>query len=355
MKTAFTIVALVVFALALHVPARAQDGAPKGMGALDILDGLNSHDAARRDRASGELQRMDIKTAENLGSEILRGGVREAETALLALGQADCKNAVVSCSVALDAEEKTVRIAALDALTTIAPIRVSEGGAKHLNQKRLEIIRKLVAESDYIKQLCEGVTEDDKGGLIVPVRRLLSLTILMDRFFGVKGMPMLLKRIGEYMLGDKPEDDDKKTTTQRATEERLRRGAEACCKSVWISDPAIQFNYTPNSPFEDRQKAVARLTAATEKMQETEVELGDRKYVGLRYGDHLRNIMGSDVVSAVAYLRFQWWMGEDVKIVGEGYAEAVDGVNALSNRELRRLRGTITKWWTEYRATTELK
>ena len=263
MKTVLAIILLVFGGLALQAPAQAQQDAPKGMGALDILDALNSHDAAQRDNAASELKRMDKKVAEDLGREIQRAGVREAETALMALGVADCANSALAACVALEAEEKTIRIAAMDALITISPIKVSEGGAKHLNARRLEIIRKLVVDSDYVKQLCESVTDDDKGGLVPPLRRLLSLTILLDRFYGVKGTPMLLKRISGYMLGDEPDDEKERTTTQRATDERLRREAEACCKAVWISDPAIQFNYSATAPYEERQKAIARLIAVT--------------------------------------------------------------------------------------------
>ena len=177
MKTVLAIILLVFGGLALQAPAQAQQDAPKGMGALDILDALNSHDAAQRDNAASELKRMDKKVAEDLGREIQRAGVREAETALMALGVADCANSALAACVALEAEEKTIRIAAMDALITISPIKVSEGGAKHLNARRLEIIRKLVVDSDYVKQLCESVTDDDKGGLVPPLLRLLSLTM----------------------------------------------------------------------------------------------------------------------------------------------------------------------------------
>lgn len=351
---------LVLSALALHAPVDAQAGAPKGMGALDILDALNSHDAAMRDRAAGELKRMDARIAEDLGKEIKRAGVREAETVLIALGVSDCANAALTACVVLDSEEKSIRIAAMDALITISPIKVSEGGSKQLTAKRLEIIRKLVVESDYVKQLCESANEDDKGTLVAPVGRLLSLTILLDRFYGVGGMPMLVKRISEYMLGEQPDDDKPKTTTQHSTDERLRREAEACCRAVWISDPAIQFNYAATAPFEDRQKAVARLIMATEKMQKAEVTFdhGAVKYTGQRYGDHLESLYSSsDVneVKAAAYLRFQWWMGEDVPIAGEGYAEAVDKVNSMNRRARSELRSKLGKWWQEYRAKTELK
>jgi hypothetical protein len=352
---------LAAFALLLvaGLSVQAQQKAPKGMGAADLLDALASHDPAQRDHASLELKRMDVKTAEDLGRKIQDAGVREAETALVAVGLADCAHAAVTACVALDAKEKTVRIAAMDALITISPIKVSEGGAKHLTAKRLEIIRKLVDDSDYVKQLCESVTEDDKGGLVPPVEKLLRLTILLDRFFGIKGMPMMLGRISGYMLGDEPNAEKEKTPTQRSTDERLRREAEACFKAIWISDPAIQFNYSATAPWKKRRKAVERMLAVTEKLQKLEVELpgSDKKFTGQRYGDHLRELFSSDIgeVQAAAYLRFQWWMGEDVSVSGEGYAKAVDKVNSLDNHQRRRLRRVIDKWWKNYRGKTELK
>ena len=85
---------------------------------------------------------------------------------------------------------------------------------------------------------------------------------------------------------------------------------------------------------------------------------GAVKYTGQRYGDHLESLYSSsDVneVKAAAYLRFQWWMGEDVPIAGEGYAEAVDKVNSMNRRARSELRSKLGKWWQEYRAKTELK
>jgi hypothetical protein len=335
----------------------AQDAPAKGMSAIDILEALTSQDAGLRDRGANELKLMDADTGNALGREILRAGVREAESALESLGVANTTPSAIAACVALDSKEEEVRFAALDALVAMAPPKVTEAGTKHLSGERRKVLRSLVTESDYLKLQCEGVDEDDSGALETPVRKALGMAILLDRVFGVKGMSLLLNRVSGFMLGDEPGDEKKKTETQRNTEERLRRGALKWCEAIWIEDPAIVFNYSPIAPYADRNKAVTRITRRLEEMQSESLTYPNYEFKGQRYGDYMYAQLGSDISGnkAAAYLRLSWWRGEDVVIVGDEYAEEVDRVNKLDGRQFRRQRGELRQWWCEYRTKTELK
>ncbi|MCA9271047.1 MAG: hypothetical protein KDA41_21345, partial [Planctomycetales bacterium] len=334
----YAIAMLVTFAglLALAPSVQSQETAPKGMSAIDLLEALTSLDPSLRDRGANELKLMSPETGKALGGEILQAGVREAQSAIESLGIADTTPAAIAACVALDSDEQEVRFAALDALLSMSPPKVTEAGTKHLTGERQKVLRAMIAESDYLKLQCEGVDEDDSGALETPVRKALGMAILLDRVFGVKGMALLLNRIGGFMLGDEPGDEKKKTETQRNTEERLRRGALKWCEAIWVEDPAIVFNYSPIAPYADRNKAVTRINRRLEEMQGEDVEYGDKKFKGQRYGDYLTSIVYDSDISgnrAAAFLRLSWWRGDDVIISGEGYAEAVDAFNKVPKRD----------------------
>ncbi|MCB9933133.1 MAG: hypothetical protein H6841_06915 [Planctomycetes bacterium] len=361
MKYAIAILLLFLACRAFPVRAQAPTAAPRGMSAVDIVDALVSPDAALRDRGSSELATMSMDTGEQVGIEITRVGVREAESALSALGVADTAACAAAACAALDSKEGPVRIAALDALALMTPAHVSEGGAKHLNAGRLEVMRKLVAESDFVKLACEGLPEDGDGALVAPVHRAMGLVTLLDRFFGVRGVPLLMKRIAHYMLGEEPGDEAQKTDVQRGNEERLRRGAALWCEAIWIENPAIIFNYTPLAPYADRAKAVARLNKVLDEMEKAEVELGNKTtgiqtFKGKRYGDYLFEVAGNSDVTGnrwAALLRLRWWSGEDVVIQGEGFAEAVEALSKLRPRQRTEIRSRIEVWWKNHRLATE--
>jgi hypothetical protein len=354
MKVAATICLLLIAALAWTGPTQAQAPA-RGMSAIDIVESLVSSNAALRDRGSVELQIMSAETGQALGAEITRLGVREAQVVLGRVGIADCTPAAIAACGALDATEDTVRFAALDALVAMAPRHVSEAGIKHLTPARLAVLRHVISESGYVKLQCEAAQEDAEGQLAPPVRNALGLAILLDRFFGARGMPMLMRRVSEHMLGDDAGDESAKTSHSRWLEERLRRGASLWCEAIWIEAPAIKFNFSPIAPYEERAKAVTRINRVLGEMEKQEVTYGDITFKGKRYGDVLTEMLGESVqgIAIAAWLRLQWWSGEEVVIAGKGYAQAVDERSNLNARESRAAKSKLRKWWQEYRAQTE--
>jgi hypothetical protein len=356
MKYALTICLLLIATVLSPVGSvRAQPAPAKAMSAIDIVEALVSADPALRDRGALELTIMSAQTGQALGAEIIRVEVREAEIALRRVGVAGNAASATAACCALDSNEEVVRIAALDALIAMKPASVSEGGTKHMTAARLQIVRQLIAESDYIKQHCEAAQEGFDGQVAPPTRKALALTILLDRFFGVKGMPMLMRRVSGYMLGEEPADEQKKTPHRRSLDERLRRGAAMWCEAIWIEDPAIKFNFSPIAPYNDRAKAVARIDRLLGDMESREVTHGDVKFAGWRYGDFLYELLQSDVrgIQAAAFLRMQWWGGEQVVICGDGYAETVDEYAKMRRGEKSAIKARVTSWWLAYRAATD--
>ncbi|MBZ0137568.1 MAG: hypothetical protein K8I27_14475 [Planctomycetes bacterium] len=347
--------AMLLIVLGCFVPSHAQEPKPKpeGMSAVDIADALTSPTQARRDRGAIELGLMNEATARALGTEISRLGVREAETCLKAVGIADSDSAAIAGCVALDSAEFEVRAAALDALIGMHPKHVGEHCDKLL-RARAPILRKLIVEEDYLKLLAEGVKAGENGLPEKPVERAMSLTILVDRHMGAGGMPLLVNGFARLMLGE--DNEAKLGAAMRFLNERRRRGATVWCETIWVADPSVQFNYSPTAPWKDREDAVNRLGAKLSELQKRETSLDGNAYTGLRYGDYLIELYGSDVseTKAAAYLRTRWWRGDDVTIAGEGYADAVDTFNAMNNRELGRLRRDLYRWWYDYRKATEI-
>lgn len=351
---------LMLATLALHVPAAAQAPAPPAMSAVDIVEALLSSDPSLRDRGHTELRAMNVETAGKLGVEIIRLTAGEAEKLLSALALADTTAGATAACVALDSEKDAVRAAALDALSRMKPAHVAEAGARQLTAKRLEAVRTLVQESDFVKQLCESVPEDDEGKLVAPVHRAMRLMPLLDRFFGVRAMGLMMKRLSVYMQGDEPGDEQKKNDTQRRGEERLRRCAALWCEAVWVEDPAIAFNYSPIAPYADRAKAVARLNKKLDELEKAKVVLcaglsDEHTFKGRRYGDYLLSVMSSDVGGAnrAVLQRLRWWSGEDVVFAGEGLAEALDELAKQGRRKNAELRRKVELWWKNHRLATE--
>ena len=359
MKYAACILALLAIG-AIVRPGQAHAQGAKGLSAIDILEALVSSDPALRDRGAIELGVMSIETGEDLGAEIVRVEVNEAAIALRRVGIADNVAAAIAACCALDSKEVAVRSAALDALIAMKPAHAAEAGAKHLPAARLQVVRELIAESDYIKLHCEAAHEDETGQAAPPVRKAMALAVLLDRLFGVKGMPLLMKRVATLMLGDEPTADAEKTAHRRAMDERLRRGASLWCEAIWIEDPAIKFNFSPIAPYNDRAKAVARINRVLTDAETQEISYGNEaagltKFTGKRYGDVLVELLNDSVsgIQAAAWLRLHWWSGEPAIIAGEGYAEAVDNFTAMGKRETRPIRAKLTSWWLSYRAATD--
>lgn len=356
----YLVAILILAALSLHVPAAAQAPAPAAMSAVDIVEALLSSDLSLRDRGNNELGTMSVETAAQLGVEVTRVTVGEAETVLAALAVADTTAAATAACVVLDSEQQQVRVAALDTLSRMKPAHTAEAGAKQLTAKRLEVLRTLVQESDFVKLLCEGVAEDDEGKLVAPVQRAMRLMPLLDRFYGVRAMGLLMKRLTVYMLGDEPRDEQKKPDTQRRAEERLRRCASLWCEAIWIEDPAIAFNYSAIAPYGDRAKAIARLNKKLEDFEKAKVVVceglsEEQVFKGRRYGDYLLSVMSSDLGGAnrVVLQRLRWWSGEDVVFEGEGLAEALEDLGKQGRRKNAELRRKVELWWKNHRLATE--
>lgn len=354
MKYAAAILLLVVAALVGARPGQAQAPA-QAMSAIDIVEALVSSNAAMRDRGATELRLMSAETAKALGGEIIRVEVREAAIVLRRVGIADTVPAAIAACGALDSERDVVRFAALDALVAMTPTSVSEAGLKHLTPVRLAVLRQVITESDYVKLQCEAAQEDAEGQIAPPVRTALALTILLDRFYGARGMPMLMRKVSEYMLGDDPGEEGRKTSHRRWLEERLRRGAGLWCEAIWIEEPAIKFNYSPIAPYGERSKAVSRIHRLLSEMEKQEVSYNEVTFKGKRYGDVLADLLSDTVqgIAVAAWLRLRWWSGEQVVIAGKGYAQAVDECSNLNARESRGAKSKLRKWWQEHRAATE--
>jgi hypothetical protein len=361
MKYAFAICLLMIItAVSRTDGVQAQPVPAKAMSAIDIVEALVSSDPALRDRGALELTIMSVQTGQSLGAEIIRVDVREAEVALRRLGIADNPASATAACCALDSTEPAIRNAALDALVAMKPASVSEAGLKHMTAARLNVLRQMIAESNYIKQHCEAAQEGFDGQIAPPIRKALALTILLDRFFGVKGMGMLMRRVSGYMLGDEPADEQKKTAHRRSMDERLRRGAAMWCEAIWIEDPAIKFNFSPIAPYADRAKAIARINRVLDEFETQEVKYGSEAagftaFTGKRYGDILIELLSDSVtgIKWAAWLRMSWWSGEPAIITGKGYAEAVDKYAAMGRREKQQLGAKLTSWWLSYRAATD--
>lgn len=315
-----------------------------------ILDGLLSPDASARDRAAVDLSSIDAETAEKLGAELLRYGVREIQAVLAFVPGAENAAACVVALQALESKEFAVRASALDIFSFISHRVTAEACKAGMNVRRAEALRALINEGRYIQRYCQGVAASRP-----PIEEAMRLTLLVDGQLGAPGVCTLLNRCADLMLGTKREvaEGDAHAGEEKAL--RLRRSAALLFEAIWISDPATQMNYSPTTSYEQREKAVQRIRAEINRLENAEVQHGNKQLRGMRYGDYLQELFASDVAEtrAAAYLRMQWWRGDDVTIGGEGYAEWVDRFNAMARRDVAALRRELRQWWSSHRAGSE--
>ncbi|MBX3460013.1 MAG: hypothetical protein KF696_08610 [Planctomycetes bacterium] len=345
MKWAISIAFLLVAA------ALVQGQTPRAeMSATQVIEGLLSQDAGLKDRACTELGQITKESAEKVGAELLRYGVRETQLVLHSVATADKPNAAIIALCALESENHDVRSAALNVFTRVSPATAT-GAAEHgLTARRQEALRKLLEDGRYLRAFCEGIRPEKAKGARGPVEEAMRLMVLLDRKLGARGMALVLRQCAALMQGDQPAENE--TPAAKLLSEKLRRGATLLLEAVLIGDAAILFNYQATAGHDARSKAAARIRAFADEMENREEEHTGKKLKGWRYGDYLIAQWQSDVTEtrAAAYLRLKWWRGDDEPLAGERYPEAVDRINALPRREATALRAALKKWWVEYRA-----
>jgi hypothetical protein len=314
-----------------------------------VLDGLLSPDAGLRDRANMELRNIDAESAERVGVELLRYGVRDSQLVLAAIPALQSANACIVAVYALDSKEFEVRACALDVVTSAKPEHAAHAEKHALNARRAEALRRLIEDIRYTRRLCEGLHETRP-----PVEEAMRLMIVVDRQLGARGLSVMLRHCAELMLGEEALEDGANGHALKHAEQ-LRRAAALLLEAICIFAPATQLDYHAAHGYEHRERAVQRLRRMAEELEARELELGGARFRGARYGDYLQDLFSHDVMETrvAAYLRLKWWRGEEVVISGEGYAEAVDHFNALGRRELAAQRREIRQWWEAYRKQTE--
>jgi hypothetical protein len=341
------LIALAAASLAQAPPAakpRAQD-----MNPTQIINGLLSSDAGVKDRATIELSGMTAETAEKLGIELTRYGVRECQVVLNALANANTTHSCLAALCTLESGQYAVRAVGLDVVTRVSPLVAAQAAQKGLNARRVEALQKLLEDGRYMKAYCEGV-DPSASALTGPVEETLRLVIFLDGKLGARGLSLLLRSCADLMLGDPEKEDDPAAVKQQAL--RMRRTAALVFEVLWVNDPAKQFNYNQSAPYAEREKAVGVIRATLDQMERAEVRYGETAFTGERYGDYLMK-WALDPTNpgprVAAVLRLQWWRGEKTIIVGEGHAEAVDKFSGLDNRQRAMLLRELKKWWVEYR------
>lgn len=351
---------LLVLACLAAAPTRAQDAppakAPEGQAVAAICDGLLSGDPTERDRAALELNLLSAKRAEDLGREILHRPTLQSRRLLQAAGEATGEFTIVAAIVALESDDAGVRGAAFEAMVE-APVKgLRACGKDYLKNKRRTNLQTMLSSKDALKPVGEGV-EEVSGNPVTPVHAGLRLAILADCFFGAPGFGGVLRALGELMVGTDPAPADQDNQESRAQAETLRRKSAAMFEAIWVAAPGAQFNYVANAPMEERRKAVDRINARLTEMETRDHEVGATKVRGVRLGDYLMGLFASDVneTVAAAYLRMQWWKGDDVPVDGETYGAHVERINAMGRRERLALRAELRRWWETYRGETEPK
>lgn len=325
------------------------------MTATQLIDGLLSQDAGVKDRAETELKVMTAETAEKVGSELLLYGVRECQTVLKTVAGADTVNACLVALGALESAEYDVRAAGLDVFLSVSPLVAAEASRKGLTAKRIEALRLLVEDGQYMKGFCESISQTQSGDRTAYTEGTLRLVVFLDGKLGPRGLAMLLRSCATLMLGEDTKEEQTDALAEQAA--RLRRCAAVVFTTIWIGDPAKQFNYNPTTAYAEREKAISRIRRLLDNMEQREVSYGEAKFKGVRYGDYLfeqaLNGDGTAESRAAGCLRLQWWRGDDVTISGDGYAEAVDRFNAMGRRPKTQLFSELRKWWVEYRTKSE--
>lgn len=353
----------------LHTPALAQREPPnKGMSAIELYEALAARDAGRRDRAVAELGLCTEAVALDLGAEVVRGGVREAEIVLRHVARAASANACVVAVASLDSKQQSVRVAAMRALAAATVSHAGDAVGRQMNQRRTQVALEVLQDTSFVQLECEALTTDTTGTIQASVRGAMQLAILIDRIFGAKGTPLLMKRLASLMKGVAAEPATPSTILEQA--ERIRRAAAVMLEAVMVVSPAANFNYVPNAGFAERSAAAALVEreADTFATRELVIGAGEAKLnvKGLRYGDYLVSLYRDSDISghrAAAYLRLQWWMSatgpesEQVLVVieGAGYADSVEKLNTLSRPDRTNLRRKLEGWWSAHRTATEPK
>lgn len=364
------VLVLALSALALPAGKRAlaqADAAPKGLSALELHEGLLARDAGKRDRAITELGLCTEQTALDLATELVRGGVRESEIVLRHVPRAASANACVVAVAALDSNQQAVRVAAMRALASSDIAHSGDAVKRQMTSRRTEVALETVQDSPFLKLECEALPTDSTGTITASVRNAMRLAILMDRVFGTRGTPLLLKRLAALMRGVAAEQGTPATVLEQA--ERVRRAAAVLLEALMVVSPASHFNYVPNAGFAERAAAAALVEAEADKLAKLELTIGtaeSRQTVkGLRYGDYLVSLYRDSDISghrAAAYLRMLWWRtemgagpeGETPAIIeGDGYADAVEKMNTMSRPDRTKLRRELETWWSNQRKTTE--
>ncbi len=381
------ILALLLAVLQMPAEAAPDRTEKRAMSAVQIADALVSRDPAFYNTGTDELLAADAATCEDLGEEINRRGVREAETILAAVGQCQTPNTLIAAFVALESEEREVRNAAVDAML-IVPFSVSaKCGDEFLKGTRRQRLFEILTTPSELALRCDAVRLKFDGNVDDDPRIAINLALLADRFFGAAGFTGTLRGLAKVMIGSDvayPNEIGPEPTKlagepdpifnkryriwaadnavrERKMEDfsialRRRQSAEMMFKAIWVAD-LTQFNYVVAAGYRERESAVARIAKRLATMDAQTVQLGERNYRGMRSGDHLMDLWTSDVAEfkAAAYLRMRAMAGEPVALQGKSYIEAVSELNNLSRRQLADLRKNLKTWWTQYRALTEPK
>ena len=378
---------LALLLAALHTPVQAapERVEKRAMSAAQIADALVSRDPAFYNTGTDELLAADAATCEDLGEEIVRRGVREAETILAAVGQCQTPNTLIAAFVALESDEREVRNAAVDAML-IVPFSISARcGDDFLKGPRKQRLFEILTTPGELALRCDATRLRHDGSVDDDPRIAVNLALLADRFFGASGFTGALRGLSKVMIGTDvayPDEIGPEPTklagepepifnrryrvwaAENAVRERKmedfsialrrRQAAEMMFKAIWVAD-LTQFNYVVAAGYRDREVAVTRINKRLDAMEVQPVQLAERNYRGVRSGDYLMELWASDVAEfkAAAYLRMRAMSGEPLPLHGQGYVEAVGEFNALSRRQLADLRKTLKTWWTQYRAQTE--
>src|SRR5690606_5989050 len=108
----WTLLILLLLTTGVIHHAQPELSAPRGMSSTQIINGLLSSNASLKDRAAFELKRMSAETAEKMGAELSRYGMRECQLVLACLAAADTTPAAMVALSALEKESHEVRTAA---------------------------------------------------------------------------------------------------------------------------------------------------------------------------------------------------------------------------------------------------
>jgi hypothetical protein len=387
MRTLGLVLLLLLPALHTPVAAAPERAEKRAMSAMQIADALLSRDPAFYNTGIEELMAAEPATCEELGADINRRGVREAETILAAVGQCQSPNTLIAAFVALESEFGEVRSAAVDAMLIVPFSVAAKCGDDFLKGARRQRLFEILTTPSEVAMRCDAVRMKADGSIDDDPRIAINLSLLADRFFGAAGFTGTLRGLAKVMIGSDipyPEDIEPKPfrlpgeplasfnrrdriwSAKNAVRERKlddfssakrrRQAAEMVFRTIWVAD-LTQFNFVVDAPYAEREVAVTRIIKRLDAMDAQPVQLGERNYRGMRSGDYLMELWSSDVAEfkASSYLRMRAMAGEPIALHGKGFIDAVSELNNLSRRQFADLRKNLKTWWTQYRSTTEPK